>query len=62
MDDVAPEIPAGWTVTVPWHCAATEEDPDGWQYSTDFMAITWHNTEKTRSKNRRNTWVPLWLM
>jgi hypothetical protein len=49
MEGVVGEVPEGWTVTVPWHCVVTDEDPDGWQYSTDFMAISWSNVEKPRS-------------
>ena len=49
MDAVARPIPTNWTVTKAWFTVASQEDPDGWQYSTDFYAMSWFNKPEPRS-------------
>jgi len=42
IDDIAPQVPPGWTVLREWMTGVTDDDADGWEYSTDFRSNYWH--------------------
>eukprot|EP01038_Epipyxis_sp_PR26KG_P008953 gene8953-12074_t len=42
LEDIAPPIPPGWTVTESWHTISTELDSNGWQYAINFDLPFWH--------------------
>ncbi len=42
IDEIAPKIPKGWSVTRDWMTGVTDKDPDGWEYSTDMRSNYWH--------------------
>lgn len=42
IEGVAPPIPPGWEVTKHWRTYATDEEAEGWQYSTVFDSPFWY--------------------
>jgi len=44
IDDVALPVPPGWAILREWMTGVTDNDPDGWEYSTDFRSNYWHPT------------------
>jgi len=43
IEDVAPPIEPGWTVTNAWHVISTDFDPEGWQYSSAIESPFWYD-------------------
>jgi hypothetical protein len=41
IESVAPPVLGGWEVTKSWRTYGTDEDPEGWQYSTNFESPYW---------------------
>jgi len=53
FDEVARPVPQGWEVLLPWSVFSTQDDKEGWQYSTDFGSSTWSNSSLIGFVRRR---------
>lgn len=42
MESVSPPVPSGWDITKSWRTYGSDEDPEGWQYSTTFESPYWY--------------------
>lgn len=56
MEEVAPKVPEGWIVEKEWHALANDQDPEGWQYATDFTSTYWASSVKRQYVVRRRMW------
>ena len=46
----------GWVLTRDWVSLATEDDPDGWQYSSNFGELFWFPSDGPGRLVRRRAW------
>lgn len=56
FEEVAPKTRVEWQIVEPWHKLPLENNPDGWQYSTDFHSKDWGGIESYNVKVRRRVW------
>lgn len=57
FDDVAPPVPSDqWVVTEPWSYTTTQGDPEGYQYSTNFVGFDWSDEKHHTHVVRRRLW------
>jgi hypothetical protein len=60
LEEAAPAIPVGWSVTDCWHVVCTDTDPEGWEYSSLFESPFWHDKNDHASYVvRRRKWFRL---
>lgn len=56
IDDILQLPGDGWSIQSPLKMLASDDDPDGWQYATNFRDLNWHASTQTGLMVRKRAW------